>query len=788
MLMRTVLVLFAITAAITAGQDRQDRKDRTAIFVCGVDEKLPEPIPVRASLVILAGDGRLFQPCPQGNHGADHRENREQALIRSAFNEQPLVRTAFNTVVSDPELRLRAAQAQARLSNPVLNNYVPIRIEGTNKVVLVGGVTDSLGSLVGMDTVVPACNAKIQVFQGRDTLRWQPGPLFRLLLDSSMAIQTEAAYGIGRRLADPGLSPTVKSAAVEELKHCLTRAKDHGLAGRELEAFGTFRYETDEQRAEIEALLVKESHTLGDATVLFRIIGAVKGLEGLIRLDPQRTVREDTRIRLRQLAIYGIRITEDPSAAVRRLAMLALQAARDTDSETLRVAATDGDWQVRRIVAAQLNLSNPEQKRLLVPLEVDTMFQVRYELLLPLARLATATGECAPIVQRFKDPSPIVIMRAMDLLVAACTDLDDATKILAEFADKLAKPEEDAKWHLPSRALSALARVKPDLAKPRLEAAVKHAVWQVRAAAAATSATLANEDAAVALAKDLEPNVRNAALEALSRMKSTQVVPQAIDALNTGEDYQLLRTAALVLKGLPAEEKPAASTAMLGALTRLTEQESDTSRDTRVAILERLGEALDPGRSNDLIPYTIDYDDEVVRAASKAFEALVGGPPAEYSKKRRYPYQPSEEELDNLPKKAQIHLEEGTVELTLLTGVAPVTVARFAALARQGFYENRTFHRIAPNFVVQGGSPGANEYAGTARFIRDEPGPQGIHVRGAVGISTRGADTGDGQIFIDLVDLPRLDRDYTVFAYVSTGMEFVDRLLEGAKIVNISIK
>ena len=127
--------------------------------------------------------------------------------------------------------------------------------------------------------------------------------------------------------------------------------------------------------------------------------------------------------------------------------------------------------------------------------------------------------------------------------------------------------------------------------------------------------------------------------------------------------------------------------------------------------------------------------------------------------------------------------------IDLLTDVAPVTVARFAALVAAGAYNNRTFHRVVPNFVVQGGSPGANEYAGTTpRFMRDEVGPQASHIRGAVGISTRGRDTGDGQIFIDLVDVPRLDRDYTVFGYVRSGMELVDRLLEGAVIKRITVR
>jgi cyclophilin family peptidyl-prolyl cis-trans isomerase len=127
-----------------------------------------------------------------------------------------------------------------------------------------------------------------------------------------------------------------------------------------------------------------------------------------------------------------------------------------------------------------------------------------------------------------------------------------------------------------------------------------------------------------------------------------------------------------------------------------------------------------------------------------------------------------------------------TIDLELLVDDAPVTIARFAALARGGYYNGLTFHRIAPNFVVQGGSPGANEYAGAARYKRDEIGAH--HVRGAVGISTRGRDTGDLQIFIDHVDVPRLDHEYTVFARVLAGMQHVDAMLEGATIRTVTVK
>ena len=93
-----------------------------------------------------------------------------------------------------------------------------------------------------------------------------------------------------------------------------------------------------------------------------------------------------------------------------------------------------------------------------------------------------------------------------------------------------------------------------------------------------------------------------------------------------------------------------------------------------------------------------------------------------------------------------------------------------------GYFNNLSFHRIVPNFVIQGGSPGANEYMGQGPFMRDEVGRLS-HRRGTVGISTRGRDTGDAQIFINLVDNLRLDFDYTVFGEVIAGP--IERILEG---------
>ena len=128
----------------------------------------------------------------------------------------------------------------------------------------------------------------------------------------------------------------------------------------------------------------------------------------------------------------------------------------------------------------------------------------------------------------------------------------------------------------------------------------------------------------------------------------------------------------------------------------------------------------------------------------------------------------------------------GVFEMRLLMDEAPVSALRVATRVREGYYNGLTFHRIAPNFVVQGGSPGANEYMGDGPYMRDEVGLPS-HRRGTVGISTRGRDTGDAQIFINLVDSPRLDHTYTVFAEVKSGMEVVDALIEGDVIERVEV-
>ena len=127
----------------------------------------------------------------------------------------------------------------------------------------------------------------------------------------------------------------------------------------------------------------------------------------------------------------------------------------------------------------------------------------------------------------------------------------------------------------------------------------------------------------------------------------------------------------------------------------------------------------------------------------------------------------------------------GSFVVRLRGDVAPVMAAKILALVRNGYYDGLSWHRVEPDFVIQGGSPGANEYVGHSEFLRDELGTV-PHLRGTVGMSTRGHDTGDAQWFVNLRDNLRLNRDYTVFGEIVEGIEVADGVLEGDVIASIA--
>lgn len=129
----------------------------------------------------------------------------------------------------------------------------------------------------------------------------------------------------------------------------------------------------------------------------------------------------------------------------------------------------------------------------------------------------------------------------------------------------------------------------------------------------------------------------------------------------------------------------------------------------------------------------------------------------------------------------------GAIKLELDADVAPVTVANFAKLAGEGFYDGLTFHRIIEGFMVQGGDPNGNGTGGSDERIvgefSDNGHPNSIsHVRGTISMARSQAyNSASSQFFIMQADTPSLDGQYAAFGHVTEGMDVVDAMCEAAR-------
>jgi cyclophilin family peptidyl-prolyl cis-trans isomerase/HEAT repeat protein len=555
-------------------------------------------------------------------------------------------------------------------------------------------------------------------------------------------------------------------------------------------AVGRLPYERADQVQAAESYMLSLLRA-ADSDILLRpaLPEITRGVELLARQRARLALpSSDTIDQLRALVINR-RHEYPPQARVN--AMEALVAARGVDAETLRVAASAASArdestlaQLRRLATVSLGgagapVEPTERTEMLAGLLADSSPIVRIEAVRAWARQESRINGCQRLLDALKDPSRPVSLAAMDALGESCKDDVNVTDRLTVEA-RVPRPDD---WHRESHALVSLAKRSPGRAFiPLLAGHVQHVTWQVRMYAARAAAITDEQSALERLAYDVADNVREASLAPLRRLKGDEAEPYFVAALGRN-DYQLLLTAANELKG--AKLTPQIAAGLLDALLRVTGDRKETSRDTRLALLERLGELGDPDQAGALVPLLRDFDIRVAQAAAALVQRWTGKPQEIDPQLLPRPALPTPAELATQP--ARLKLKSGKIlYMRLSADLAPLTVARFVRLARAGYYNGLSFHRVAPNFVVQGGSPAANEYAGDDLFMRDEISPAS-HRRGTVGLSTRGRDTGDAQIFVNLVDNPRLDFEYTVFGTIAP-MDGVDEIVEGDTITAITFE
>lgn len=140
--------------------------------------------------------------------------------------------------------------------------------------------------------------------------------------------------------------------------------------------------------------------------------------------------------------------------------------------------------------------------------------------------------------------------------------------------------------------------------------------------------------------------------------------------------------------------------------------------------------------------------------------------------------------------KAEIHTAKGVMKVSFYDADAPGTVANFIKLSKEGFYDGLTFHRVIPDFVIQGGCPKGTGAGGPGYSIPCElTGENQFHDRGVLSMAHAGRNTGGSQFFIchSRRNTAHLDRNHTCFGKVYEGLEVIDAIRQGDKIEKIII-
>ena len=136
---------------------------------------------------------------------------------------------------------------------------------------------------------------------------------------------------------------------------------------------------------------------------------------------------------------------------------------------------------------------------------------------------------------------------------------------------------------------------------------------------------------------------------------------------------------------------------------------------------------------------------------------------------------------------ATIETEKGNLVLELFASDVPITVNNFVFLARDGFYDGTTFHRVIPGFVAQGGDP-TGTGAGTPGYRFDDEITEHTHVTGALSMANSGPNTNGCQFFITYAPHPHLDGKHSVFGQLIEGMDVLERLEQGDVMIRIAIE
>jgi len=486
-----------------------------------------------------------------------------------------------------------------------------------------------------------------------------------------------------------------------------------------------------------------------------------------------RAVRHLYRFNSEDASAIAASLLDDPSLAVRTEAAYALaRRAHAPAREKLELLATDPSTMVRVYAAAALGrIAAKESAPILVQLLGDAHPWVRTNAVIALARVAAKDAsilrvdDLPRLFAVLEDPDPGVRASAIDTLGYYAAVNDTAKKRLLDVSVNGTRWERE----LAAGAIAKHLGVKSLPAE--LSPWAKVRVLEAKTDAATRKLYITDEDA----------NVRS---NAISNIPDDQVDAE-IELIRTGlADPDVIVRANAVDRY--AKTKDADRVATLKAIEE--KERTTTLNDARLAAISLLGEIDFPEREDWLRGLLKDKDPVVRRNAADLIEQKLNKPRPQFAPLDIPPKNYAEiVEWARAPHTATIHMTRGIIKVALLPQDAPMTAWNFAQLAKAKYFDNTSFMRVVPNFVIQGGDPRNDMNGGPGYAIRDEINLQ-KYTRGAVGMALSGPDTGGSQFFITHSPQPHLDGGYTIFGRVYDGMSsVVDQTERGDRVETITI-
>jgi cyclophilin family peptidyl-prolyl cis-trans isomerase len=594
------------------------------------------------------------------------------------------------------------------------------------------------------------------------------GPvLASLLADADAAVRRAAAFALGELGEDLRARP----AAAEE---GYVEAAAAALLGTVNDP------DRDSGRLAVEAL-AKLGVTV--ETVAERLIEGPSE-ELLPRLLPSLfrfQSREDPSAGVVRWAAAGL--AEDDGERRRQAAYALARTPLPESAPALRPLLADGDAEVRGWAARALGeVGERPDLDLLRPL-LDDPAPGPIVQALRAARRLIAAGTAAPpshwqprLLELLDEARPGVRLTAVE--AAGSWLLDDE---LGEALVTLAAAGHPRERQL---ALLALAEGEDPRAVIALAAAARDADVAVRRNAARAAGLLSAVEVLEQLAADEHPAVRAAVLETWLAADPDDAAARAAEGL-ADADAGVRATAFEWLAEHPVVPLELLVEALAASLR-------DRIPDSRLAGVDALAAraAAEPLERGALIAELETLArDEAYLVRSRASAALAGlgrEAPEPGALRLRKPVEVYRDVVRRTarPRRATIRTERGDVVVELACPEAPLTCLNFLQLGAQGFYDGLPFHRVVPDFVVQAGDPRGDGRGGPGYQIRDE-----INVLryepGVLGMALAGPDTGGSQFFLTLAPQPHLDGGYTVFGRVVAGLEVLDQVVQGDRILGV---